>query len=83
MIRRTFFAAAALVLVFTSLSFGQPRGTTPADAELRERRNQIETELESLAVIDRKVMVPMRDGLRMQADIPMPANNNCLVWTRG
>jgi putative CocE/NonD family hydrolase len=71
--RRTVLAAAAaLVLVFTSVSFGQNRPTTPSDAELRERRNAVESELDSLAVIDRKVMVPMRDGLRMQADIYRP-----------
>ncbi|MBK6590602.1 MAG: CocE/NonD family hydrolase [Acidobacteria bacterium] len=40
--------------------------------EMRDRRNAIEAELNSLAVVDRKVMVPMRDGKRMQADVYRP-----------
>jgi uncharacterized protein len=32
-------------------------------------RNAMEQELETIAIIERKVMVPMRDGKRMQADI--------------
>ena len=32
----------------------------------------VEKELESIAVVERKVMVPMRDGKRMQADIYRP-----------
>src|ERR1700761_7977661 len=35
-----------------------------------------EKELESLAVIERKVMVPMRDGKRMQADIYRPKDGS-------
>src|SRR4051812_32346501 len=73
MIKRTVLAAAAAcVLVLASLTFGQNRATPQSDAELRVSRNAIEAELESLAVIDRKVMVPMRDGTRMQADIYRP-----------
>ena len=72
MINRLVLAAVAAVLLATSISLSQTRGTQPSDAELRESRNKIEAELESAAVIDRKVMVPMRDGLRMQADIYRP-----------
>ena len=35
----------------------------------------MEKELESIATIDRKVMVPMRDGKRMAADIYRPKDN--------
>ena len=48
----------------------------PQDAELVERRNAVETELESIAVIEHKVMVPMRDGKRMQADIYRPRDSS-------
>lgn len=72
---RTIFAAAAFVLLLSSVSLGQNRGTNQSDAELREHRNQIEAELQSLAVVERKVMVPMRDGVRMQADIYRPKDN--------
>jgi hypothetical protein len=39
-------------------------------------RDAIEKELESLAVIDRLVMVPMRDGQRMAADIYRPKDTS-------
>lgn len=44
----------------------------PRDEELIAKRNQIEKELEDVAVIERKIMVPMRDGKRMAADIYRP-----------
>jgi hypothetical protein len=40
--------------------------------EVVARRNSIEQELQSIAVVDRKVMVAMRDGKRMAADVYRP-----------
>ena len=48
----------------------------PQDAALIARRNAIEKELESIAIIERKVMVRMRDGKRMQADIYRPKDES-------
>jgi hypothetical protein len=50
---------------------GQQRGgaMTP---EMRERRNAVEAELQSIAVVERKLMIPMRDGKRMAADLYRP-----------
>jgi predicted acyl esterase len=48
----------------------------PQDQALIDRRNAIEKELESTAIIERKVMVPMRDGKRMQADIYRPKDES-------
>ena len=78
-------AAVAFVLLFTSLSFTQNRGNQQSDAEERVRRNAIEAELESVAVIERKVMVPMRDGVRMQADIYRPKDSDKfpIIFSRG
>jgi predicted acyl esterase len=42
------------------------------DQQLIAKRNATEKELEAIAMIDRKVMVTMRDGKRMQADIYRP-----------
>jgi uncharacterized protein len=39
-------------------------------------RNTTEKELESIAIIERKVMVPMRDGKHMQADIYRPKDKS-------
>lgn len=46
---------------------------TPEEA-LIAQRNSIEQQLEQVAVIDRKVMVKMRDGKLMAADIYRPKN---------
>ncbi len=59
-----------ICLAFSLLVHSQAR--TTQDTALIARRNAIEQELESVAIIERKVMVPMRDGKRMQADIYRP-----------
>jgi putative CocE/NonD family hydrolase len=48
----------------------------PADGQLMARRNAIEKELEAVAVIDRKLMIPMRDGKRMAADVYRPKDTS-------
>jgi hypothetical protein len=63
------FAAAALAAVNPSARAQGRPGLTP---EQRQQRWDLERELQSLAVIERKVMVPMRDGLRIAADIYRP-----------
>jgi len=40
------------------------------------RRNSVEAELQSIAVVDRKVMIAMRDGKRMAADIYRPKDTS-------
>src|SRR5262249_44831879 len=44
-------------------------GLTP---ELKARRWALERELDSLAVIDRKHLLPMRDGVRLATDVYRP-----------
>ncbi len=44
------------------------------EAALIAKRNAIEQQLEDIAIIDRKVMVKMRDGKLMAADIYRPKN---------
>jgi uncharacterized protein len=46
------------------------------DPRLVAQRNAMEKELESIAVIDRKVMIPMRDGKKMAADIYRPKDES-------
>ena len=68
----------ALVLLSTfaaPVAYGQGRDGQNV-SELRARRDSLEKELESIAIIDRKVMVPMRDGARMATDIYRPKNAN-------
>jgi putative CocE/NonD family hydrolase len=66
-------ASALALLVMASPSIAQGRGGAN-NPELVARRDSLEKELESIAVIDRKVMIPMRDGARMQFDVYRPKN---------
>ncbi len=63
--------SSLLALLSISLPvFAQP--APPRDLQLVAKREAIEQELESLAIIERKVMAPMRDGKRMATDIYRP-----------
>src|SRR4051812_48173945 len=78
---RTLFSliVVGFIIVFSLFSLQyrgdaqQRGGLTP---EQIAQRNQREQELEAIAVIDRKVMVPMRDGKRMAADIYRPKDTS-------
>ena len=59
-----------VLIALTANAFAQAR--TAPDTELIAKRNQIESELQQIAVVERKVMVPMRDGKRMAADVYRP-----------
>src|ERR1051325_3127555 len=65
---RRLLLAFALTLAL-AVSAQQQRGFTPEQAE---RRRATESELESVATVERKVMVKMRDGKLMAADIYRP-----------
>jgi len=69
------WAAVPLVIGAAAMVWNLPaqqgRGGAPSK-ELIEKRNVIEKELESVAVIERKLMVPMRDGKRMATDVYRP-----------
>jgi putative CocE/NonD family hydrolase len=72
-------AALALLCTLTFPVFAQgPRAplTPEQTAALIEKRESIEKQLEDIAIIDRKVMVPMKDGVRMAADIYRPKDES-------
>ncbi|HLB89516.1 MAG TPA: CocE/NonD family hydrolase [Terriglobales bacterium] len=53
--------------------------------EQREQRWQIEKELQSVGIVERKVMMPMRDGVRLSTNIYRPKNASGKVptiWVR-
>ena len=52
-----------------SAVLAQPAPLSAAD---KQKRLDTEKELQSLAVVDRKVMIPMRDGVRLATDIYRP-----------
>ena len=55
-------------------AYAQQRGGVTKEA--LAKRNAAEEELESLAIVERKVMVPMRDGKRMATDIYRPKDTS-------
>jgi putative CocE/NonD family hydrolase len=73
MLRDLMLVTAALVAVVPP-AVAQRRG--PLTPEQIQQRWDLEHELESLAVIQRKVMVPMRDGTRMAADVYYPKDTS-------
>jgi hypothetical protein len=57
----------------------------PLTPEQAQKRWDVEKELESIAVIDRKVMMPMRDGVRLATDIYRPKDPSKrvpIIWVR-
>lgn len=68
-------AAAVVVSTFPVVTVSAQK-REPPDQELIAERNKLEAELEAVAIIDRKVMVPMSDGKRMAADIYRPKDTS-------
>ncbi|PYT63453.1 MAG: acylase, partial [Acidobacteria bacterium] len=68
---RVFLACAFVSTIALAVARAQQPPLTPAQ---KEQRMQTEKELEALAVIDRKVLMPMRDGVRLATDIYRPKN---------
>lgn len=77
-------SAVRVILAFAvssaaiAVARAQQAPLTPAQ---KEQRIQTEKELESLAIIDRKVMVAMRDGVRLATDVYRPKNSTGRVGT--
>lgn len=67
--RRLLFLAALLALPLCLLA-------QPAAPDPRPARHATEKELQSLAIVERKIMVPMRDGKRMAADVYRPKDTS-------
>ena len=65
------FCLAAMAAAADSAE-AQPR--PQRDTVLAARRDSLEQELQKIAVIDRKLLVPMRDGAKMQFDVYRPKN---------
>src|ERR1041384_455858 len=71
--------AVGLILALSLSSIQHPTDAQQRaglTAEQIAQRNQREQELESVAVIDRKLMIPMRDGKRMAADVYRPRDTS-------
>src|SRR3989338_5452757 len=72
--------AAVVALITSALAQGGPLSDSA-----KARRWAVENELASLAIIERKVMIPMRDGVRIAADIYHPKDQSKkypAIWVR-
>jgi putative CocE/NonD family hydrolase len=67
--RRFSVALAVAVLVASAVIPGQQAPLAPAE---QQRRIDLERELQSIAVVERRVMIPMKDGVRLATDIYRP-----------
>lgn len=70
-IRRLIPAGVAALLLAATASVVAQRGA-PLTVEQTQQRWRLERELQSIAVVERKVMMPMRDGVRLATDIYRP-----------
>ncbi|MHB1096451.1 MAG: CocE/NonD family hydrolase [Gemmatimonadaceae bacterium] len=76
--------AVGVVVALIAVPAGAQRGGTLPDS-VKARRWATENELQSLAVVKRKVMIPMRDGVRIAADIYHPRDASKrypAIWSR-
>jgi putative CocE/NonD family hydrolase len=70
------FLTVCLVIQLSGDSVVQSQGRNAPAADVIARRNAIESELQSIAVVDRKLMIPMRDGTRIATDVYRPKDTS-------
>lgn len=76
---------AAAAAVFLAASPLPPQADRQMTDGTKEMRWAMESELASLAIIERKVMIPMRDGIRIAADVYRPKDTSKkypAIWVR-
>src|SRR4051812_5371389 len=81
---RSLLLIAAIESAVGTPGFAQRGGTGLPDS-VKALRWALENELASLAIVDRKVMIPMRDGIRIPADIYRPKDTSKrypAIWVR-
>ena len=73
-----------VVLAVPSVLLAQPPRAPLTPAQIEERW-ELENELQEIAIVERKLMVPMRDGVRLATDVYRPRNASGkvpIVWVR-
>jgi uncharacterized protein len=85
--KNSFGRIGLAIVVICAISMGVLRAQqgAPLTQEQKDQRVQTEKELESVAIIERKLMIPMRDGVRLATDIYRPKNASGpvpIIWVR-
>jgi putative CocE/NonD family hydrolase len=78
-------AVAVIIAIFGAALVVRAQQPAPLSAAEKTRRWDVENELQSIAVVERKVMMPMPDGVRLATDIYRPKNATGKVptiWVR-
>lgn len=65
-----------ITIQFTGNTAVHSQGRNAPAADVIARRNALESELQSIAVVDRKLMIPMRDGTRIATDVYRPKDTS-------
>jgi uncharacterized protein len=82
---RLFWSTSLAILVgLAATVIAQQRGAGLSQEQI-DRRWRAEKELQSIAVVERKVLVPMRDGVRLATDVYRPkdaAGKVPTIWVR-
>ena len=81
--KKTLWTAALVVVAFaillqfrTSQTVYSQGGRERSSAEEIAKRTAIENELQSIAIVERKLMIPMRDGTRIATDVYRPKDTS-------
>ena len=77
--------SATLVAFLGAVAIGFAQRGAGLAPDQAARRWETEKELQSIAIIERKVMMPMRDGVRLATDIYRPKDTTAkvpAVWVR-
>jgi putative CocE/NonD family hydrolase len=81
--KKTLWTAALVVVAFaillqfrTSQTVYSQGGRERPSAEEIAKRTAIENELQSIAIVERKLMIPMRDGARIATDVYRPKDTS-------
>jgi predicted acyl esterase len=74
---RRLISAFSIAVLLATIPLPAQQGTlTPAE---QQRRKDLEAELQSIAVVERRVMIPMKDGVRLATDIYRPKHATAKV----
>ena len=81
--KKAFWTVALAILAFRvfvhipgSETVYSQGGRPQVTAEQLEKRRAIENELQSIAIVKRKLMIPMRDGVRIATDVYRPKDTS-------
>src|SRR5918998_1811038 len=81
--KKTFWIVALAILAFCivvhipgSETVYSQAGRPPVTPEQLDKRRAIEKELQSIAIVERKLMIPMRDGVRIATDVYRPKDTS-------